>query len=273
MLRRIFLLLTALLLASSQLFAAEITKKLDPATIPPPNDITYYPQSIVDRPLILPQKLMELSGRTEYRQVTKSARGLDLRVRGRYGVMDRLEASVEASLLPISYFENEEGKETIFIDDGFQFGGILAGAGYALLEENERYPEMIAGLKIGVLGKGPLSLTNGSNFSVIPGVVAKKILRPGLSVDGAIALAFGNGGSGLYLMEAGGALKAFDKLDLKGSLSLEGVGFDETVILSVQPGVMYHWSDKLDIIGGFRVGLVGGEALGNNLNLGVLTRF
>jgi len=262
-----------LFLCSPSVMAEVSVHKLDRADVPSIQDISYYPQSVVDRPLILPQKLLEVQGGTEYRQIGKGVKSLALRIRGTYGVMENLEAVVETSVLPMTFAKTRVGSVNVLADDGFQFGGILAGANYSFFPETEQYPEFVGGLKIGIFGGGPLSLTSGSTFSVLPSVKLKKTLNPRLSLAGDFTLSFGNEGSGLYLVEAGGIFKAYDQFDILGSVLLEGIGLDKTIILALKPSVVYHWDNDWDLMGGFNVGLAGGEAVGNNLHLGVARRF
>ena len=59
---RLFL-FSLLFFISTSGFAEDVTiNRLDTTTVPPAADITYYPESLVDRPLILPQKLVEIRG-------------------------------------------------------------------------------------------------------------------------------------------------------------------------------------------------------------------
>lgn len=272
---RIFntILFISLISISSTAFAEVTINKLDATTIPKSEDVIYYPESLVDRPLVLPQKLVEIKGITEYRQLSKNIRGLDLNAIARIGILENLEASLETSVLPLNYLEKSQGKSNVFVNNGFAFGGVTAGATYSVLQESDTLPEIAGALKLGFAGSGPLSLTNGSTFIVLPSVKAKKIIDPRIALDANLTLGFGNKGSGLYELNGGGAFKPFDQFDITGHLSLESIGFNETTTLSIVPGIMYHLSKKIDLQGGFKLGLFGGEAIGNNVTIGLATRF
>ena len=261
-------------LVASSAYAQEVTiNKLDETTIPNSENLIYYPESLVERPLVLPQKLVEIKGTTEYRQLSRSIRGLDFKAKARIGILENLEAELETSILPLNYLEQEQGTTEVFVKDGFAFGGVTAGATYSVIEESDTIPEIAGSVRLGFAGTGPLSLTNGSTFIVLPSITAKKIIDPRFAIDGNLILGFGNNGSGLYELRGGGVLRPFEQLDVTGHVSLEGVGFRETATLSIIPGIMYHLSNKVDIQGGFRIGLVGGEAIGNNVTVGIATRF
>jgi len=186
------LIVAGLLFFTSQAFAESVVHRLDRTTVPTANDISFYPQSVVDRPLVLPQKMIEASVLTEYRQVAKKIRGLEIGVKGKYGIMESLEVTLETSILPMSYNDTRILGHDIIVKDNFKFGGILAGANYLLMDEDEKYPSIVGGVKIGFAGTGQRSLTNGSSITVIPTIGAKKTILPRLAVDGGLTLAFGN---------------------------------------------------------------------------------
>jgi len=94
-----------------------------------------------------------------------------------------------------------------------------------------------------------------------------------LCADRISGLLGNNKASGLQAIEVGALLKAYDKFDITGMLSLEGIGFEKTVIFALSPGIVYHWDNQFDIAGGVHVGIAGGEAIGNNFHLSVARRF
>lgn len=251
-------------------YAEDVTiNRLDTTAVPQSPSITYYPASLVERPLILPQKLVEIRGSSEYRQLSRNIRGLDLRGTARIGILEKLEASIETSLLPLNFLENKE----TFSNNGFSFGGLAVGSTYRILEERDSYPEVAGTVRLGFAGTGPISITYGSTFIVLPELKAKKIIDPKLSLEGNLILGFGNRGSGLYQLKSGGVFRPFEQIDVTGHASLEAIGFREIATLSLIPGVVYHLSDKIDLGGSFRIGVLGGEAIGNNFMIAVATRF
>lgn len=267
-------LFSLLIFISTSAFGEEVTiNRLDTTTLPQTTDVAYYPESLVDRPLILPQKLVELRGSSEYRQLSKSIRGLDVRGTARIGIIENLEASLEASILPLNFLEDKVGNSEVFVKDRFSFGGVAIGSTYRFMEESDNKPELAAALRLGFAGTGPISITYGSTFIVLPEIKVKKVIDPKLSLDGNLTLGFGNRGSGLYQLLGGGALRGFEQIDVTGHASLEAIGFREVATLSLIPGVVYHFTDKLDLGGSFRIGVLGGEAIGNNFMVGVSTRF
>lgn len=270
---RLFLLSLVFFMSASS-YGEEVTiNRLDTTTVQQASEIAYYPESLVDRPLILPQKLVEIRGSSEYRQLSKSIRGLDVRATARIGIMENLEASLEAGILPLNFLENKAGNSENFVKDGFSFGGVAVGSTYRFMQEADNQPEVAAALRLAFAGTGPISITYGSTFIVLPEIKVKKIVDPRLSLDGNLTLGFGNRGSGLYQLLGGGAFRPFEQFDVTGHASLEAIGFREVSTLSLIPGVVYHFTDKLDLGGSFRIGVLGGEAIGNNFMVEVATRF
>jgi hypothetical protein len=273
------ILLGLLLLLSTPAFAQEVTinpyastNKLEETTISS-QDITFYPESIVDRPLVLPQKLVEVRATSEYRQLSKNIRSLDIRGATRIGVMENLEFEVQTSVFPLNFLENLEDKASIFENRGFSFGGVAIGSTYSIVKDTENMPEVAAALNLGFAGTGPLSITYDATFIAMPEVKIKKNLSPKFALDGNLVLGFGNTGSGIYQLLGGGSFRPLEQVDILGHASLEAVGFSQIATLSLIPGVVYRISNKMDIEGSFRIGVVGGEAIGNNFAIGIASRF
>jgi hypothetical protein len=274
-----FTLICLIFVLSTVVFAEDVNlNPLDTATkleetLISSKDITFYPESIVDRPLVLPEKLVEVRAHSEYRQLSKNIRSLDIRGATRIGVIENMELIIETSVFPLNFLEDLETPSNIFSSKGFSFGGVALGSAYNIINETENIPAVAAALNLGFAGTGPISLTYGSTFIVLPEVKVKKVLSPQLALDGNLTLGFGNTGSGIYQLMGGGIFRPFEQIDVLTHASLEAVGFDQIATLSIIPGVSYHISDKMDIEGSFRIGVVGGEAIGNNFAVGIASRF
>lgn len=219
-----------------------------------------YPASNVQRPLMLPLGLIQVDGLLGYHYLTSGHIGANLYTKARYSHFQDWEFSAELSAFPQTQL-------------GFEFGGIRLGFLYHALMENTENPEVAVGIKGGFLGKGYYSLTKDNTFSIFPNVSAKKQLTDHLGIVGELMLGIGNKDAGIASLNATGYLKATPEVDIHLKLDIQNLGYQLDEIIALTPGVQYHLNKKTDIFGGMHLGLLGTKHLGNNVLVGMTSRF
>src|SRR3989338_1660161 len=219
-----------------------------------------YPSSRIDRPLILPHELINGEAQIDYHYFSSSHVGANLGLKSQYGWKEHWELNAETGLFPQT-------------QKGIEFGGLRGGFLYRLRAEDEENPQIALGAKIGFLGKGSHSLTQGNTIGFYPqGLIKKVIVEHALSIQGELLAGIGNKDSGISSLNALVTLKTTDSLDLGLKGDLQNLGYSSKEIFSLTPGLEYHLQDNWDISGGVQIGLLGADQIGNNFFIGLSSR-
>src|SRR3989338_5217060 len=161
-----------------------------------------YPSSQINRPLIVPPELIMGEAQVDYHYFSSSHVGANIGLKGHYGWRKHWELNSETSLFPQT-------------QKGIEFGGVRGGFLYCLRGEDEENPEIALGAKIGFLGKGTHSLTQGNTLGFYPqGLIKKVIIERALSIQGELLAGIGNKDSGINSLNVLATLKTTDSLDL-----------------------------------------------------------
>ncbi|MBI3019663.1 MAG: hypothetical protein HYY61_07230, partial [Deltaproteobacteria bacterium] len=204
-----------------------------------------YPSSRINRPLTLPQELINGEVQVNYHYFSSSHVGANMRLKGQYGWREHWELNAETSLFPQT-------------QKGIEFGGLRGGFLYRFRVEDEENPEIALGAKIGFLGTGSHSLTQGNTISFYPqGLVKKVIGDRAFSIQGELLAGIGDKDSGIHSLNALATLKTADSFDLGLKGDLQNLGYSSKEIFSLTPSLEYHLYPNWDISGGVQIGLLG----------------
>jgi len=219
-----------------------------------------YPSSQIHRPLIVPPKLINGEIQADYHYFSSGHVGANISLAGHYGWKEHWELNSETSLFPQT-------------QKGIEFGGIRGGFLYRLHSEDDENPEVALGAKIGFLGKGTHSLTQGNTIGFYPhGLVKKVVIHRALSLQGEFLAGVGDQDSGINSLNALVTLKTTESLDLSLKGDLQNLGYTSKEIFSLTPNLDYHLYPNWDISGGVHIGLLGADQIGNNFFIRLSSR-